>query len=815
MFRTYLKPAIRHILKHKTFSLINILGLTGGLMCCLLILIFVTDEYSYDKFHQKKDRIYRVHYLISNFDIARIPPVMSSHIGSYFPEVEVTARMFSRSVSIQIPDEMGAGTRRFEEDNVNFADSSIFDILSFMPIHGNLDNALRQPFTVILNEEMAEKYFGDQNPIGKQLIMEGNKTFQVSAVVKDFPSNSHVHFDMIVPYDNMYDIEPENLQAAIRQNFQYNWMVSHSPTYVLLKPGSDPATVDEKFPDFIAEKIPENMQKDQSFLLQPLEDIHLNADVQAQAEPPGSIIFLKIFIAVGILTLLIACINFINLSTARSLQRAKEIGVRKVMGAWKSNLIIQFLGESFLMVFLAALLALGLTVLMLPVLNELTSKTLTLGVLTSPVLMTGFVALILMTGFLAGLYPAFFVTKLSPVMSLKGLVSKRNSGGLSFRKGLVIVQFSISMVLISGTLIVFDQLDLLQNRPLGFNKEALINVPVQSQNFNNVFGGVDASKRQKMNAFEDELTRIPGVLASTASANAPGLGVVNRNIVPEGFTTEDNMLAPVFAVDYDFVETYDIKVISGRDFSAEYGTDHQDAFVINEYAVKEYQFGTIEEALGKNINVEGKEGKVVGVVEDFNFLALTEPMGPLVMEINTSQFNVFSIRVESKNLPETLSKIEEKYTEFFPQESFTHTFLDETLERNYSTQEQLGTVLGYFALLAILISCLGSYGLILFVAAQRMKEVGIRKVLGASVSGVVMLLSRRFIALGLIAMVIAIPCTIWAGNNWLENFSYRIDISPISFLIAGILTLGLIMLTVGMQSLKTALSNPVDALRTE
>ncbi|MFY0652474.1 MAG: ABC transporter permease [Cyclobacteriaceae bacterium] len=815
MLRNYLITALRNLLRNKTFSTINILGLTGGLTCCLLIFIFVTDEYSYDKFHAKKDRIYRVHYLIGDFNIGRIPPVMAEHIATYFPEVEKTGRLYGRGVSIKVPGEVNGKPQRFEEEGVFFADSTIMDIFTFDVLKGSIEDGLRKPFTVILNDEIAQKYFGHENPIGKQIIMEGNTSLQVVAVVKDFPSNSHFHFDMLVPYDNMYDIEPENLRENIRQNFKMNWMVSHSITYVLLKPGSSHLAVDEKFLDFIAEKIPENMQKEQSFKLQPLEDIHLNADIGAQAEPPGSKTFIYIFIAVGVLTLLIACINFINLSTARSLQRTKEIGMRKVLGAWKSNLIVQFLGESFLMTFIAAALAFAFTVFLLPVLNELTSKELQIDVLYSPYLIVGFVALILSTGFLSGIYPAFFATKILPAYSLKGLVSPKNRAGLSFRKGLVIVQFCISMVLISGTLIVFDQLDLLRNKPLGFQKDHLINVPIQSQNFNNVFGGIDAEKRQKMNAFEDELERIPGVLASTASAHAPGFGVVNRNVIPEGFTAEDNMLAPVYAVDYDFLETYQIRVMQGRGFSEEFGTDHQNAFLINEYAIAAYNFGSDVEALGKEINVEGKKGKVVGIVENFHFLPLTEPMGPMIMEVNTSQFNVFSIRIDNRNIPQTLASIENTYNDFFPNESFTHSFLDDALEQGYATQEQLGKVVGYFAILAILISCLGSYGLIMFIASQKMKEVGIRKVLGASISSIILLLSTRFFLLGLIAMVISVPATLWAANSWLEEFSYRIDISPLSFVASGAITLLLVLMTTSIQSVRTALANPVKALRTE
>jgi len=815
MFKNYFLSAVRNLTKHKTFSLINILGLTGGLTSCLLIFTFVIDEFSYDKSHKNGDRIYRVQYDIQNFHLARVPPVMSEHIASYFPEVETTARLFSRSVSIQVPDENGTTVKRFEESNVNFTDASFFDIFNTELVSGSLEEALSAPFTVILSEEIAAKYFGSSNPIGKQIVLEGDKSFKVTAVIKDFPVNSHTHFDMLLPYDNMYDLEPEGLRENIRNNFKINWIVSHSPTYVLLKEGRSPETVEARFPDFISEKIPENMNKDPSFKLQPLSDIHLNNDLQAQAEPSGSMRFIFIFIAVGVLTLIIACINFINLSTARSLQRTKEIGMRKVLGSGKSSLIAQFLGESFLTTAIATVFALGLASLLLPQMNILTDKELSTSVLYTPQILIGLVLLFVTAGFMAGLYPSFFVTRIAPISSLKGEISKSRQGGLAFRKALIIVQFGISVILISSTLIVFDQLDMMRNRPLGFKKDHIVNVPIQSQNFNNVFGGVDGQKRQKMNSFEDAIANIPGVLGSTASSTVPGFGMVNRNVVPEGFTAQDNIIAPVYAVDYDFTDTYEIEILTGRSFSKEFGTDQQDAFLINEFGAKEFEFGTPKEAVGKEINVEGKTGKVIGVVKDFNFLSLTNPMGTLLLEVSVAQFGVFSIKVANENIPQTLKQVEKTWNDFFTQETFDPTFLDESLQQSYNQQEQLGTIVGYFAALAILISCLGSYGLIMFIASRKMKEVGIRKVLGASISSIVLLLSRQFVVLAIISMAIAIPITFWLGNGWLEDFSYRISISPISFVIASALTVGLVLITISFQAIKAAVSNPVKALRTE
>jgi len=814
MFFNYLKTALRNLRKNRVFSFITIMGLAGGLTCAMLILTFVMDELSYDHFHSKKERIFRLRYKIQNFDIGRVPPVFRDNVNAYFPEVEATSRLWSRAVSVQVPQPDGA-SKRFEEPNVNFADSDLKQIFDFTVVAGDINQGLERPGTVVLNQDIAKKYFGERSAVGETILLEGDKSFKVVAVVEDFPANSHVHFDMILPYESMYDLEPAGLRETIKANFQQNWMVSHSPTYVLLKSPEDAKSVNNKFVAFVQEKIPENQQKGQSFEVQPLLDIHLNDEVQAQAEPSGSLSFLYIFIAIGALTLLIACINFINLSTARSLERAKEIGMRKVMGAWKSSLIYQFLGESFITTAIASIIALGATALLLPQLNSLTSKELEIELLQSPQIVLGFVSIVLITGFLAGIYPAFFVTKVSPINSLKGVTSNKLSGSLSFRKGLVVVQFSISIMLIASTLIVFDQLELLRNSPLGFNKNFMVTVPVQSANFNSAFGGVDQEKRQKMNTFEESIALIPGVRASTVSSTPPGFGMVNRNIIPEGYTAEDNMLSPVMSVDYDFIQTYEIELITGRDFSRDFGTDQQAAFILNEKAVIEFGWANPEEALGKGMWLEGKDGKVVGVVRDFNFLNLSEAMRPLLLEINVPQFNTFSIKLNSENLSSTLGSVERTWNEIFPDETFDYAFLDESLAQNYATQEQFGKLIGYFAILAIIISCMGSYGLIMFIASQKRKEVGVRKVLGASVQQVVFLLSRRFVQLVLVSILLAIPATIFIADSWLSDFNYRVTISPFSFLIASIGTLGLVLLTVGYQSVRAAVANPVKSLRSE
>lgn len=813
MLKNYLKIAVRNLFKHKTFSLINIIGLAGGLTCCLLIFVFVNDEFSYDKFQSKKDRIYRVQYFVQEFNLANVPPVFAAHLGDFFPEVERAARLFRRSTSVQV-DGGAAGFKKFEEDDIIFADSSAFDIFDFQAIEGSLEKPLHEPFSAILTEEMAEKYFGKQSAIGQSFKMEG-KTFNVTAVVKAYPSQSHFHFNMLVPYTNMYDLEPEPLGSGLRNAFKVNWVVSHSYTYVLLKDGADYQAVNNRFPDFVAEKIPEQQQLEQSFKIQPLMDIHLNEEVQGQMEPPGSLVFLYVFLAVGALTLLIACINFINLSTARSLQRTKEIGMRKVLGAWKGSLMIQFLGESFVTAGVASFVAFVASILLLPVLNDVTGKTLDMAALLQPVIVIGFALLFVITSLLAGLYPAFFATRISPIYSLKGLSGKNAKGGLSFRKGLIVIQFSISILLISGTLIVYDQLNYLQNKPLGLNKDHVLTAPVLSQNFNNGFGAISQEKRNAMDAFEAELASIPDVLGSTLSAGIPGSGAAYQKVIPEGFTSENNILAPVLSVDYDYLETYDIEVVAGRGFSKEFETDAQSAFIINETAVNAYNFGSPEEAIGKSIEMGNRSGKVIGVTRDFNFMPLSQELGPIVLDIRPASFTDFSFRINNQNIPQTLSHLEEVWNKHFPNETFAVRFLDEQLAENYGEQEQLGKLISNFSILAILISCLGSYGMIMFLAGQKMKEVGIRKVLGATVSGLVLLLSRRFVVLSLVAMVIAIPGAFYLADSWLEEFAYRVDISYWNFVIASMGTLALVLATISFQSIKTATANPVKSLRQE
>ncbi|MEQ8811203.1 MAG: FtsX-like permease family protein, partial [Imperialibacter sp.] len=470
--------------------------------------------------------------------------------------------------------------------------------------------------------------------------------------------------------------------------------------------------------------------------------------------------------------------------------------MRKVLGAWKTQLVMQFLGESFVVSLAAAFIAAGLSFYLLPSLNTLTDKELVYSDFLTITNVLIFLGLVLITAVAAGIYPAFFVTKIDPANSLKGILSNKGRSGLSFRKTLVIVQFTVSIILISGGIIVYQQVNFMRNRPMGFEKDFIINVPLFSNNFNNAFGGVEGNMRQRMNTFEDEILRSPNVLASTLSDNPLGLGSVYRPVVPDGHTREENIIAPVLSVDYDFIDTYGLSVVAGRDFDKSFGTDHLNAVLVNESAVRDYGFGSNEEAIGKKFTVEGNDCQVVGVIKDFHFMTLQQPIGPLAFRVSVANFTMFSIKVHQQNLPATIAGIEEVWTRHFPEKAFEYSFLDETLASSYRNEERLGKIVGYFAGIAILISCLGSYGLIMFLAQQKMKEISIRKVLGATIGNIVLLLSRGFALLVLFSLLIAVPVVYYFMDGWLSDFSFRINIGPGSFLLAGGLTLLIVGLTI-------------------
>ncbi len=811
MLRNFFKTAIRNIVKNKAYSFINYIGLTCGLALALLILVYVRNEMSYDQFHEKANRLYRFGYTVSNgMKIAATPPPIAPALKSYYPEVEEVARVYLRNVSISIP----GSTDAFEESNVLFADSAATKMFSFQFVKGSSKRALHDKFTVLINEKMATKYFGDKNPIGESLIFSGRQSFKVIGVVKDFPENSHIRFNMLVPYDDMFDLEDEKTEQVLRANLAMNFVISHSYTYVLLKEGSTPEHINATMGDFLKKNANPNVLVGQIFSLTPLTDLHLKSDHQGEPTATNSMTNIYIFIGVGILTLLIAAINYINLSTAQSFSRMKEIGLRNILGSGKHQLIIQFLAESFTFCVAAFIASYLVFYLALPKLNLLTGKNLLFTDILDFKLVALSVGILLLLTLLAGGYPAYFVTKFESVSALKGGDQKGGRRQL-LRKALVVFQLAIACMLFSGSLLIVKQLNFLEDRPLGYQKEHIINIPLQSQNLNGYFQQGDSTFKSRLQSFRDITEQQTGVRQTVLSSGSPSAGVVFRGTIPEGFTKDDNIFSANLAADDNFLEAFDIKLIVGRGFSKEYGTDAKEAFIVNETAVKEFKWETPEKALGKEINREGKKGKVIGVIKDFNFLSLTTAISPLLLSIDQNQFNTLSIKFENANVDATIKTIESNWNKIFPEKAFEFAFLDEQLNQQYANYKSFGLIIQTFAGIAILIACLGVYGLVLFTVQRKVKEIGVRKVMGATVSSILKLVYKDFAMLIFLGFVIAVPISYYFINQWLDNFVYRTSIDFFTYAISLIIVVAIVSLTISYQSIRAAQANPVKSLRVE
>lgn len=816
MIRNYLLIAIRNFRKGVAFSFINLFGLAVGMTCCFLIMLFVRDELSYDHFQQKLDRIYRIAYTprFAGLEkgIPRLSTVASPLLKDYFPGIETSARLFQRTVTIQ------QDIQKTEEKNFYFGDSTILDIFTFHFLQGDPRHALVDPFTVLLSASAARRYFGNTPAVGRSVRLDGRYPLLVTGVFADFPDNSHIHIDLLTNYPTMFaTITPE-----AKTNLDHNWIISHSLTYVLLKPGADPATINAGFPAFVTTHAPKEFAKDIIYRLQALRDIHLRSDLLSEIEPVGSITQIYLFVAIALVTLLIAGINFVNLSTARSLRRAKEVGMRKVLGAEKTQLIIQFLAESLALSLLAFLLSIVLLAAFLPVFNGLTDKHfLFLDVLRDAPLWLGFVTVFFLTGILAGLYPAFFISAIQPATTLKGdFASAQGRGGL-LRKVLLVIQFSASVSLMIATLIIFRQLNYVQTQPLGFEKENTLIIPIQNWSINSIFNAPNDTGYRRLQTFREKILTNPDITGVTLSDQEPGLGILRRGVLPEGFKITDNIFALNIRADYNFIPTYGMQLVAGRNFSRAYGSDKDQAFIINETAVTRFHFGSPALAIGRRMSLIGKrdvrekEGTIIGVVKDFHAESLYSPIDVLVMDVDYPSLTTFSIKVRADRTMSAIASLQKSWDAWFPAKDFQYHFLDKGLDDQYAVEQKQGKAIGYFAGLAVFVSCLGLLGLIALVARQRTREIGIRKVLGASVPGIVALLSRDFIRLILLAIVLATPVSCWVMHRWLTRFAYRIDISwwIIVFSAAGLLLIAL--LTLCLQTIRAALANPLSSLRSE
>ncbi len=814
MWGYWLKSTLRNVMRNKAFALINIVGLALGLACAFIILIYIWHESNYDQFHDEQENLYRIEYRISlgqEINASRIPPTIGPALETYVPSLSAATRFYPRNISAQNPED----DQQFELEDVFFVDSTALSVFDFEFVEGDPVTSLHAPNSVILTEETAIRLFGIDDPIGRTIRLAGVNGFNVSAVVKAWPENSHLAFSMLVPFEAMVSIEPEYAREITRNILENNWIATHSYTYVRMKSGHQVEEVNAQLKNLILERGHETVRNQQSFYLMPVKDLHLKS--QGGPKPPGNLSYLYLFGSIGILTLLVACINFVNLYTADSLSRSKTVGVRKVLGAGRTTLILQFLGESMAITFLAFIIALTLAISFLPLLNQITHLTIPDSIFLELPLLLMIGGIVLMTGLLAGLYPAFFISNFRPVIVLSGSsVGEPKSPGAWLRKGLITFQFLAALSFISGTMIVYLQLKYLRTQPLGFNKDLMLEIPLYSDNnMNASFRPGDAAQREKMNAFDASLQEHPDILAVTQSSSPPGLGGIARNVYNEHVRQEDNFFPQILAVDYDYAETFDLQVIAGRDFDPSYGTDHISSFLINETAVHPLGYANPEEAVGKQVTLEGKEGMIVGVLRDFHFNSLREQIQPLLLEVRPGAFGTFSVRIANRSLGQTIAFLEKQWRSFFPEKVFEYTFLDESIDELYASEQRLATMISYFAFVAILISCIGLFGLSALATRQRFREIGIRKVLGATSLHILQLLIKDFAFLILASFVIATPITWYLLRNWLAEFAYRIEFPWWIFPMSGLVVLVVACLTISSQSLKAALSNPVESLRNE
>ncbi|WP_153800068.1 ABC transporter permease [Foetidibacter luteolus] len=794
MFKNYLKIATRNLWRHKAFSFINITGLAVGLTACFLIFLYVRFETSYDNFHSKANRIYRVitdtKTPSETIEQAYTSAPIAGNVKKDFPEVEESVRLATDGYLVR------KGDVKFQEQNVVLADSTFFNIFDFPLVSGNKNTSLKEPMSIILSQATAKKYFGNGNPMGQQVLLTGAAIpATITAVMKDIPENSQVQADMLVSMSSFQQIYGQPTADSEWTNHGYY-------TYLLLKPNTDAHGLEAKFPAFMEfhhGKQAKELQMQDWLSLEPLRDVYLKS--KREGFVTGSLNNVYIFSIIAAFILLIAAINFINLTTARSTERAKEVGIRKVVGAARMQLAKQFIGESVIISLIAFVLSLLLCSILMPLFNQLAGKVISSSIFSNPSNIVSLFLLSVGIGVIAGLYPSLVLSSFKPVNVLKGRFST-GTQGLLLRKGLVVFQFVVSIILIVGTIIVYTQLKYMRSRDLGFSKEQMI--------------FINTNYDRNKDVFKQAVAAVPGVLSVCYSSHVPGNG--NNSAYSQiqnkaGEMQKTNL--DLYFVDFDFISQYKFKLVAGRAFSHEFLTDSTQAMVINESAAKSFGYISPQEAVGRNFDQWGRKGKIIGVLKDFNYKSLQQNIQPLVMRIEPFGFGMISIKVSGNKLAATIKAIRQKWNEAIPNRPFEYKFLDESFNGQYKAEEKFGSLFFNFAVLAIFISCLGLLGLASYSTIQRTKEIGVRKVLGASVSNIVNLLSLDFLKLVVIAFVIAVPAGWYIMSIWLRDFAYRTNIAWWMFGIGGIAAIAIAFLTISFQAIKAAAANPVRSLRSE
>ena len=786
MLRNYLLIALRTMFRNKLFSTVNILGLAFGICSALLIFLWVNDEKEYDHFHVNIERLYRVmenqHYTDGRlYTFSSTPGPMAPFIKEKFPEIEKATR-FSWDVNnlVQVED------KSFYEEG-RYVDHDFMEMFSFDLIAGDPSSALKEKNTIVITEKMALKYFGKQEALGKVLLLNTKNSFTVSGVLKDVPRNSSIQFEYLLPFEFFWD---EN------KNWLDNWGNNNVRTFIMLREGTNPDGFSEKIRHEVKEH---NEKSNVELFIQPFGDSYLYGDFENGVQSGGRIEYVRIFFIVAVFVLVIACINFMNLATAQATKRAKEVGLRKVIGAVPNQLFRQFMGESLLTVFLGAIIALLLTVVVIPAFNDITGKSLGLNLLDSRVLLI-FGGIILFTAFAAGSYPALFMSEFKPVQVLKGQLKSGNKAAL-FRKSLVIIQFSLSIILIISTVVVFRQMNFMESRDIGFDRE------------NMFYSWMDGEVQPRFETFRARLLAEPGIESVTASSQLPiDVGNSTSNIQWEGMNPDERILFSNLNVDFDFIQSMKMEMVEGRGFDRTRISDTSN-YIVNEKAAD--KFGFKNGVADQELTMWDRKGKIVGVVKDFNFGSLHRPVDPLILRLDPAETNCLLVRAKPNETEAALRSVEKLWKEYAAGYPFKYSFLNQDWEQFYRAEEQRGKVFNTLALLSIFISCLGLFGLSAFSAERRTKELGIRKALGASMPGLVELMGKEFASLVLVAACIGCPAGWYVMTQWLTSYAYHIEVGYETLILATAACLSISLLTISYHAIKVAASDPVKSLRYE
>ena len=802
-----MKTAWRSLRNNKIFTILNVAGLSIGLACSLLIALYVFDELSYDRYNTHANLIYRIDEQVKygdfNYNGTEVPAIMGPVFAKDFKQIDHYTRLKSSPGIV-----LRKGEENIREEKVIYADSSLFDVFSLVMIAGNQKTALKEPNSLVMTESAARKYFNSIDIIGKTILADGSNNYKITGVIRDIPPQSHFSFDFLLP---VTDLESSRSDSWINFNFQ---------TYLLLKTGTDARQFEKQLNKAFAQylgpqyksilNVSENdFKKAGNYMvcsLMPLTDIHLHSQLSDELAVNGSIQYVYVLSAIAIFILLIACINFMNLSTASSANRAKEVGVRKVLGGLKNNLIAQFLTESLVTCFISFILAIAIAALLLPFFNQLAGKEIRASVLLTPSILSGILLLLLFVSLISGSYPAFFLSSFQPIHVLKGRLSTGFKSS-ALRNSLVVLQFTVSVILMIGTLVIYDQLRYIRNKDLGFNKEQVLVLQNSS------------ALEKNSSVFANELLNMPGVKNVTTSGYLPLAGLRNG----QGFTTTSQFdgknftLMQRWPVDARYLPTLQIKLNAGRNFSSRNPTDSS-AVIINEAAAG--IFGGAN-PLNKKLYMltDLSTGKstgftVIGVIKDFNFNSLRNRVAPLVLRLQPDN-NGMAIRISTRDIPGLLNRIRDRWKQLVSSRPISYSFLDEEFNKQYDADQRIGKIFLVFSVLAIFIACLGLFGLVTFAAEQRLKEIGIRKVLGARITNIFELLSKNFLTLLVLSILIASPIAWWAMNNWLQDFAYRISISWWIFASVAVICLLIALATISFQAIRAALVNPVKSLRSE